>query len=137
MARVTVLNKTAYDTADLARLFERGLVALGAKESKTIKVLAGNVPEGRGIAYVGRSGREGHSMIFILPPPWKMTFRRLTRLFEHEVLHTLGKEHECPRGARGCKAMTPDEYWSRGPTPAWAYGITLRWHGAQRRGAWQ
>ena len=137
MPRVTVINRTAYNTDDLCRLFERGLVAMGVRESKTIKVLPSNELEGRGIAYVGRQGREGHSMVFLLPPPWKMTFRRLTRLFEHEVLHTLGKEHSCPRGARGCKAMTDAEYWSKGPVPSWSRGVVLRWNGAQRRGMWR
>ena len=140
MARLTVLNKTSYDSHDLARLFERGLLALGAKESRTIKVLPGQEVDGRGIAYVGKNGREGHSMVLILPPPWKMTFRRLTRLFEHEVLHTLGKEHSCSgaayggKGAKGCKPMTKNEYWSLGPVPSWAVGCEVRWNGAKRTG---
>ncbi len=76
-------------------------------------------------------------MVFIFPPPWKMTFRRMTRLFEHETLHTLGKEHSCGKGDKACTPMTKAEYWSSQPSvPRWARGVTVKWNGSKRKGTW-
>lgn len=82
----------------------------------------------RGIAYVGSCSStsspneacEAKSIVLLVAPPAKMTLRRLARLFEHEVLHTLGKEHE---------QMTEKEYWSEGGVPSWARGCRIRYEG--------
>ena len=127
-----LINKTPYDTGDLLRFFARGLWALGCRKDKVIKVLL-TKGESRGIAYVGscsgqnRSGPcEAKSIVLMLPPPEKLTIRRLARLFEHEVRHTRGERHE---------DMSEDVYWSSQRTvPAWAKGAQIRWrHGQQLR----
>jgi len=124
-----VINKTGYDTGDLTRFFAKGLWALGCRKSKIIKVLPTR-GDSRGIAYVGvcknqqRGTCEAKSMVFMLPTPEKLTIRRLSRLFEHEVLHTLGKTHE---------QMSEEVYWSSQPTtPGWARGAIIRYRFGQR-----
>jgi len=119
------MNTTAYDQRDLERLFAKGLWALGCRKHKLIKVLRtsgdshGEAVVGRCSAK-GRGGCEASLIILRLPPPHRMTFRRLTRLFEHEVLHSIGKDHD---------QMTRKEYWSLGPVPSWAKGSWVHYHG--------
>lgn len=130
MPLLKVINRTQYATEDLERFFARGLWALGCRKNKIVKVLP-TKGESRGIAYVGRCRNqqrgtcEAKSMVFLLPPPGpSMTIRRLARLFEHEVSHTLGKRHE---------DMTETEYWSSSPSvPAWARGAVIRYRFGQR-----
>lgn len=55
-----------------------------------------------------------------MAPPSRFSMRRLTRLFEHEVTHTLGYEHE---------RMPHRVMWSLGPVPAWAEGLKVRYRG--------
>ena len=124
-----VINRTAYDTGDLCRFFAKGLWAMGMRRDKIIKVLP-TKGESRGIAYVGsctptqRGACEGKSMVLMLPPPDKLTIRRLARLFEHEAWHLKGKRHE---------DMTEQVYWSSSPTvPGWARGAVVRWRFGQR-----
>lgn len=63
-------------------------------------------------------------MVLMLPPPDKLTIRRLARLFEHEAWHLKGKRHE---------DMTEQVYWSSSPTvPGWARGAVVRWRFGQR-----
>ena len=111
-----VRNHTGYVTADLERFFARGLHALGCKKDKiiSVKMTSG---DSRGIAYVGQCA-------YPKPHPRGLTIRRLARLFEHEVKHTLGLSHE---------NMNEDEYWSRGQIPAWAKGCVIQWHPQNRR----
>ena len=125
-----VRNHTGYVTADLERFFARGLHALGCKKDKiiSVKMTSG---DSRGIAYVGqcaypkqRGACEGKSIVLMLPHPRGLTIRRLARLFEHEVKHTLGLSHE---------NMNEDEYWSRGQIPAWAKGCVIQWHPQNKR----
>lgn len=143
MPPVHILNKTDYATDDLLVFFRKGLAALGARGPRFIKVFATNEPSA-GIADVGtcsvrfreRGKCEACKITLILPPPSKMTLRRLARLFEHEVAHTLGKNHGPVaegRHPRSPKDMTREEYWSLGPTPRWARGTQIRFQG---RPAW-
>lgn len=46
--------------------------------------------------------------------------RRLARVFEHEVVHTKGLDHE---------HMPERVLWSLGPVPKWAEGVKLRYLG--------
>ena len=146
MAQVRIeKNETLWNSEDLRRLFSKGLDALGCKRERNIQILKTPEPS-RGIAYVGTcSGARGscpHSsdgppaknvggscetraIVLMLPVPSKMDLRRLSRLFEHEYLHTMGKEHE---------EMTSAEYWSTGPLPKWARGARVRYDG---RPAWK
>jgi hypothetical protein len=127
MPTIRVDNRTGYDTADLERFFAKGLWAMGCKRDKFIKVLPTN-GDSRGIAYVGRchtaqrGACEARSIVLMLPAPERLSVRRLARLFEHEVLHTLGKSHE---------QMTKAEYWSQGGVPGWARGMKVRWNRRQ------
>jgi hypothetical protein len=124
MPTLRVINKTSYDTSDLTRFFAKGLWALGCRKDKVIRVLM-TTGDSRGIANVGmcRNGKRGEcerrGLVLFLPPPEQLTLRRLARLFEHEVKHTLGKTHE---------EMSEQEYWSSQPSiPGWAHGAIVRW----------
>lgn len=63
---------------------------------------------------------EDHDIVIALAPPSHFSMRRLTRLFEHEVTHTQGYEHE---------EMKPQVLWSLGKTPHWADGLKIRYRG--------
>jgi hypothetical protein len=123
MPSLTLMNRTAYHTPDLERLFARGLWAMGCRKSKVVRVLPTR-GDSHGEALVGSCSRrqrgmcEGTELNFHLPSPEKMTLRRLARLFEHEALHSLGKDHS---------EMTRSEYWSLGPVPRWARGARVRY----------
>jgi hypothetical protein len=136
---VTVTNTTPYDTRDLARFFAKGLAAMGAGVSKHVKCIPTTDfadKASRGVANVGRcpSGDcrhelapvrrkfEARSMVLAMPPPSRMTKRRLARLFWHELLHTFSKDHD---------DMTTAEYWSLGPVPSWASGVRVRYAGGR------
>lgn len=69
----------------------------------------------RGCSEVG-----GTKMVVQIAPPSKFSHRKLARIYEHELQHSLGKEHE---------AMTDRQYWSKGGDPNWAVGARLRYKG--------
>ena len=52
--------------------------------------------------------------------PSKFSKRKLARLYEHEVAHTKGLEHE---------QMSEETYWSKGGEPKWARDVKLRYKG--------
>jgi hypothetical protein len=142
---LTVENASAYRTRDLADLFARGFQDLGCRKDKIVRCLASEdelsederndeTTASRGIAYVGscqssstrhgpRGACEGTSMVLLLPAPPALTFRRLTRLFEHEAQHLLGLAHD---------DMTPEDYWSEGDVPRWARGVVVRTKNGKR-----
>jgi hypothetical protein len=112
-------NYTGYDTRDLERFFRKGLKALGARLDKTVIVVS-SPTRSRGCAMVGTEDKEGTAIVIAVAPPSRFTLRRLARLWEHEVLHTLGFEHEM---------MTEEEMYSLGELPSWARGERIRYWG--------
>jgi hypothetical protein len=56
-------------------------------------------------------------MVISIASPSRFSLRRLARLFEHEVRHRQGLEHE---------AMDEETLWSLGPVPRWAEGRKIR-----------
>jgi hypothetical protein len=56
--------------------------------------------------------------------PANFSLRRLARLFEHEVAHTLSYEHHM---------MGEHLYWSLGRIPKWAEGCRIRYRGRAPR----
>jgi hypothetical protein len=58
--------------------------------------------------------------VIAISSPHAFSQRRLARLFEHEVLHTKGYQHE---------DMSKDDKWSLGPVPNWADGLKIRYKG--------
>ena len=63
-------------------------------------------------------------MVIAMAPPSRFSLRRLSRLFQHEITHTLGVEHE---------DMDEDTLWSLGAVPAWAKGARIRYRGRAQR----
>lgn len=123
--RFTLENHSGWATRDLARFFARGLLAFGVKSHRTIIVVASPI-RSRGCAEIGekafrRRFKEGEAIVIAMAPPSRFSLRRLVRLFEHEVTHTKGYEHE---------EMDERVLWSEGDVPSWAKGIPLRY---QRR----
>lgn len=111
-------------TSDLRTFFEKGLRALGVRQPKRIIVVAAPA-RSRGCAEVGARdfvGRrvEGRAVVIAIAPPSRFRLRRLARLFEHEIGHTSGLEHE---------AMDERMLWSLGGVPAWAKGSVIRYRG--------
>lgn len=122
--RFTLENHSGWDTKDLARFFARGLRALGIRRHKLIIVVASPI-RSRGCAEVGEKSfnrrlREGEAIVIAMAPPARFSVRRLARLFEHEVTHTKGLEHE---------EMSENVLWSLGDVPPWARGTPLRYRG--------
>lgn len=119
--RFTLDNRTGWNTKDLARFFARGLRALGARQKRRIIVVPSPI-RSRGCAEIGESFgkrlREGEAIVISLASPAKFSLRRLARLFEHEVTHTMGFEHG---------QMSERVLWSEGGIPSWAKGIPLRY----------
>lgn len=114
--QITLKNWSSYDTSDLLQFFERGLRGLKARGHKNIMVVPSPI-RSRGCATVG-----GHQIVIAIASPSHFSLRRLARLFEHEVTHNKGLDHE---------EMDEDVLWSLGPIPSWAQGTVLRW----RRGS--
>lgn len=107
-----VINHSVYRTEDLKRFFHAGLKALGAKAGTEITVLPSDRGYTHGIAEVG-----GKRITLGIAPPSRHSMRKLARIFEHEVFHTLGVRH---------RSMTYREYWSLGGVPHWAKGLNVR-----------
>jgi len=74
----------------------------------------------RGCSEVGKNGKEGHDIVIAMASPKAFSLRRFARLFEHEVTHKLGSEHE---------DMSHRVLWSLGDIPDWAKGATFRYYG--------
>jgi hypothetical protein len=122
--RFTLENRSGWDTKDLARFFARGLRALGVRKERLIIVVASPI-RSRGCAEIGEKTygqrlREGEAVVIAMAPPSRFSLRRLARLFEHEVTHTKGFEHE---------EMPERVLWSLGGIPSWAKGTPLRYRG--------
>lgn len=120
-------NRTGWDTGDLRRFFLKGLEAMGARGRRHIIVVP--APQrSRGCAEVGqtfaRRLREGEAIVIAMASPANFSLRRLARLFEHEVSHTLGYEHH---------HMGERLYWSLGRIPYWAEGSRIRYRGRAPR----
>lgn len=112
-------NQSGYDTEDLRAFFARGLRAFRVRDFRHIIVVAAPA-RSRGCADVGKTGprkRPGRVIVIAIAPPSRYSLRRLARLFEHELAHTMGYEHE---------DMPHDLLWSLGPTPAWARSLRIR-----------
>lgn len=122
--RFTLENRSGWDTKDLARFFARGLLAFGVRHPKLIIVVASPI-RSRGCAEVGEKAfrrrlKEGEAIVIAMAPPSRFSLRRLVRLFEHEVTHTLGYEHE---------EMDERVLWSEGDVPSWAKTLSFRYRG--------
>ena len=117
--RIVLTNHSRYETEDLLRFFERGLRALRqGHRVKRILVVPSPI-RSRGCATVG-----GDSIVIAIASPSHFSLRRLARLFEHEVTHNKGLDHE---------EMRQNVLWSLGPVPRWAKGTVLRWRRDARR----
>ena len=120
-----LINNTGYSTEDLVRFCVSGLRALGARAPKRIAFVAAP-RRSRGCAEVGTSPgytgvkREARDIVIAMAPPSRFTMRRLARLFQHEVTHSLGYEHD---------EMDKNVLWSLGPVPDWAKGLKIRYQG--------
>jgi len=121
--RFTLDNRTRWASRGLALFFARGLHAYSVRRPRDIIVVPSPI-RSRGCAQIGRNGIEGKAITIALASPSHFDLRRLARLFEHEVQHTLGQRHE---------DMTHNVLWSLGPVPAWAK-TPLRWSLSRKRG---
>lgn len=97
---------------------------LGAKGSRRIIVVSAPA-RSRGCAEIGGRIREvkqqeGEAMVFAIAPPSRFTMKRFARVFEHEIAHTQGADHE---------DMPGRVLWSLGDTPSWATGPRVRYEG--------
>lgn len=100
-------NRSGYNSDDLRHFFERGLRAMRVPRSKKLQVTVVASPvRSRGCAEVG-----GNRMVIAIASPSHFSIRRLARLFEHEVSHTLGMQHS---------EMPEKLLYSLGSTPDWA-----------------
>jgi len=97
----------------------RGFRACGVRGPKLV-IFVPAPARSRGCAEIGRKGREGEAIVFALSPPGRFRVKRFARLLEHEVAHTLGKEHH---------AMDERTLYSMGGVPDWAKGTTIRYKG--------
>jgi len=116
---LNVQNRSGYDTEDLREFFSRGLSAMRVRTCRRIIVVAAPA-RSRGCADVGSVKVHGRVIVIAIAPPSRFSLRRLARLFEHEVAHTLGHEHE---------TMPHDLLWSLGAIPRWARGARIRYLG--------
>lgn len=74
----------------------------------------------RGCAEIGykNKGQQGEAMVIAISPPSRFRMKRFARVFEHEITHTLGSDHE---------DMPEEVLWSLGDVPRWAEGMTIRY----------
>lgn len=119
MARLTLENHSGYATEDLRRFFLRGLRALGVRRDKRVVVVSSPIRT-RGCATVARDAR-GSVIVIAIASPSRFSVAKLGRIFEHEVAHAKGLEHEDMRSER--------LLYSEGPAPAWARGARIRYLG--------
>ena len=98
------INKTGYDTREACAYFAAGARANGARDIELGLVPSPN--RSRGCAEVG-----GKRVIVAIAPPSKFSKKKLARIFEHELRHISGQEHE---------DMTEEDYWSKGSEPEWS-----------------
>lgn len=121
--KIVVENHTDYDSNDLLEYFKAGLLANNVKNEKYIEVKYIEPGQKHGvesccIAEIGRKFKEGKYILIGIPKTSKnIDYRYLSRVFEHEILHTKGLTHE---------GMSHSEYWSLGPIPEWAKGRIIR-----------
>lgn len=107
-------NHSGYDSRDLRRFFSRGLTAMRIQSRKRFKITVTASPiRSRGCAEVN-----GTDISIAIGAPNRLRIKRLARLFEHEVAHSIGLEHN---------EMPHHVLYSLGKTPHWARGITLRY----------
>jgi hypothetical protein len=59
-------------------------------------------------------------MVMAIASPSHFTMKRFARVFEHEITHTKGADHE---------DMPDNVLWSLGSVPKWARGVKLRYLG--------
>jgi hypothetical protein len=112
--KILIMNRSGYDTRSLKRFFERGLRAMRirARGRPPLEITLVSSPiRSRGCAEV-----KGHRMTIAMASWAKFSVRRLARLFEHEVAHTEGLDHE---------QMSHQLLYSTGPTPRWARGVRI------------
>lgn len=106
-------NASGYDTRDLHAFFMTGLreMAIPDARIRSLRVAVTSAPKrSRGCADVGGT----RISIAIAPPsysPYREFIRRLARLWEHEVAHSMGFDHE---------DMPKRLLYSTGQTPRWA-----------------
>jgi hypothetical protein len=118
---VKLWNASGYDTRDLYRFFMAGLRAMGIPERRirSLRVAVTSAPKrSRGCADVGGT----RVSIAIAPPsysPHREFIRRLARLWEHEVAHSMGFDHD---------DMPERLLYSNGKTPRWARPWSEREH---------
>ena len=94
-------------------------MALSARGSRRIIVVTAP-GRTRGCAEIGyqKRGRQGEAMVIAISAPSRFRMKRFSRVFEHEIVHTLGSDHE---------DMPERVLWSLGDTPDWAQGLKLRY----------
>jgi hypothetical protein len=90
--------------------------AMGCKGSRAIRVVPSPIYT-RGCAEVGEK-REAKKVVIAIASPSRFSMRRLSRVAEHELLHTMGYEHD---------AMRERDMYSMGEVPLWARGLKMRW----------
>ena len=115
-----IVNRSHYNTRDLTRLLKKACEAMACRDDKVFVILPSKARYTRGCAEVGPSpygGRESTGVAIEIASPSRFSFRKFGRIVQHELLHTLGIEHEY---------MTREEYWSFGPMPDWCMGERLR-----------
>jgi len=59
----------------------------------------------------------GKDVVIQIAPPSRFSKRKLARIYEHELRHIEGLEHE---------EMTEKDLWSEGPEPEWSRGMKVR-----------
>lgn len=103
--RLSVDNRSGYDTRDLHAFFLAGLRSMGVAGKKRVVVVASPIYS-RGCATIG-----GETIVIAIAAPSRFSWRRLARLFEHEATHSTGKDHH---------EMSERDLYSEGPCPRWA-----------------
>lgn len=102
---------TSYTTESLKRFFEAGCVFHGVHDLKLVCVTSPGRTRGCATTQPGVN-----EMVIQIASPSRMSVKKLARIFEHELHHTQGVQHE---------DMSEEDYWSQGPEPIWARGLSL------------
>lgn len=111
---VGVVNRSGYDTRDLREFFAAGLRARRVS-GRVLVVVTSSPIYSRGCATVG-----GDVISIAIASPSRLCYRRLSRMFDHEVSHKLGTDHG---------AMSERDLYSLGRTSGWARD----WESGRRR----